>query len=274
MFFSTLGLVCQSFFLMIEENNKWAKILKFYIKPDWHFCGRWWQISKPWENEQPPHQPHPSVRNKVQRRYCLLTPPYVAGHWWPLTLVCWGPCRWWEIKTRRRGRERQKWLDWGERRSWLRCQRCRSTSSTRTKNCSSKVWRSWRPLHLLLRVPGEHTWKDQLHTKPHLVTCDQIQFLQDFGDVIANGGGFINNSLYFPFLSSSAPSSEPSSVSQMCVGPRRMGGADRREPVTCILCQEEQEVRSQGRAMVLAAFVQRSTVLSKNRQRTLPDPGE
>lgn len=72
---------------------------------------------------------------------------------------------------------------------------------------------------------------------------------------------------------SSTPSSEPSSVSQMCVGPRRVGAADRRELVTCILCQEEQEVRSQGRAMVLAAFVQRSTVLSKNRQRNLPDPG-
>lgn len=78
----------------------------------------------------------------------------------------------------------------------------------------------------------------------------------------------------FSFLpSSSTPSSEPSSVSQMCVGPRRVGAADRRELVTCILCQEEQEVRSQGRAMVLAAFVQRSTVLSKNRQRNLPDPG-
>uniref|UniRef100_H3C3Y1 E3 ubiquitin-protein ligase n=1 Tax=Tetraodon nigroviridis TaxID=99883 RepID=H3C3Y1_TETNG len=67
-------------------------------------------------------------------------------------------------------------------------------------------------------------------------------------------------------------SSEPSSVSQMCVGPRRVGAADRRELVTCILCQEEQEVRGQGRAMVLAAFVQRSTVLSRNRQRSLPDP--
>lgn len=63
---------------MIEENGKCqsAEILKFYIKPDSHFCGRWCQISKPRENEQPPHQPHPSVKNKVQRRYCLLTPPY------------------------------------------------------------------------------------------------------------------------------------------------------------------------------------------------------
>ncbi|XP_070772718.1 E3 ubiquitin-protein ligase UBR2 [Enoplosus armatus] len=70
----------------------------------------------------------------------------------------------------------------------------------------------------------------------------------------------------------SPPSSEPSCVSQVCVGPRRVGGAERRQLVTCILCQEEQEVRGHGRAMVLAAFVQRSTVLSKNRHRNLPDP--
>lgn len=60
----------------------------------------------------------------------------------------------------------------------------------------------------------------------------------------------------------------------MCVGPRRVGGADTRQLVTCILCQEEQEVRCHGRAMVLAAFVQRSTVLSKNRRRGLPEPGD
>uniref|UniRef100_A0A8C3G3V9 E3 ubiquitin-protein ligase n=1 Tax=Cyclopterus lumpus TaxID=8103 RepID=A0A8C3G3V9_CYCLU len=53
----------------------------------------------------------------------------------------------------------------------------------------------------------------------------------------------------------------------------RVGGAEHRQLVTCILCQEEQEVRGQGRAMVLAAFIQRSTVLSKNRRRNLPDPG-
>ncbi|KAK7880179.1 hypothetical protein WMY93_033161 [Mugilogobius chulae] len=52
---------------------------------------------------------------------------------------------------------------------------------------------------------------------------------------------------------------------QVCVGPARVGVACVSH-VTCILCQEEQEVRAQGRAMVLAAFVQRSTVLSQNRQ--------
>lgn len=74
-------------------------------------------------------------------------------------------------------------------------------------------------------------------------------------------------------LHPSPPSSEPTCVSQVCVGPRRVGGTDRRQLVTCILCQEEQEVRGHGRAMVLAAFVQRSTVLSKNRSHNLPDPG-
>uniref|UniRef100_A0A665WWI0 E3 ubiquitin-protein ligase n=1 Tax=Echeneis naucrates TaxID=173247 RepID=A0A665WWI0_ECHNA len=53
---------------------------------------------------------------------------------------------------------------------------------------------------------------------------------------------------------------------------RRLGGTEHRHLVTCILCQEEQEVKGHGRAMVLAAFVQRSTVLSKNRCRSLPDP--
>ncbi|XP_029925864.1 E3 ubiquitin-protein ligase UBR2 isoform X3 [Myripristis murdjan] len=74
---------------------------------------------------------------------------------------------------------------------------------------------------------------------------------------------------------SAAPHSPPGAevcVSEVCVGPRRSGGGDRRQLVTCILCQEEQEVRGQGRAMVLAAFVQRSTVLSKNRGRAPPNP--
>ncbi|XP_075902159.1 E3 ubiquitin-protein ligase UBR2 isoform X1 [Nelusetta ayraudi] len=72
--------------------------------------------------------------------------------------------------------------------------------------------------------------------------------------------------------SDDSSSSEFTCTSQVCVGPRRVGGADSRQLVTCILCQEEQEVRGHGRAMVLAAFVQRSTVLSKNRRRGLPDP--
>uniref|UniRef100_A0A3B3CHS1 E3 ubiquitin-protein ligase n=1 Tax=Oryzias melastigma TaxID=30732 RepID=A0A3B3CHS1_ORYME len=61
------------------------------------------------------------------------------------------------------------------------------------------------------------------------------------------------------------PSLELTCASQVCVGPRRVGGSERRQQVICILCQEEQEVTGVGQAMVLAAFVQRSTVLSRNR---------
>uniref|UniRef100_A0A8C6K9E8 E3 ubiquitin-protein ligase n=1 Tax=Nothobranchius furzeri TaxID=105023 RepID=A0A8C6K9E8_NOTFU len=69
---------------------------------------------------------------------------------------------------------------------------------------------------------------------------------------------------------SSSHSSELTCTSQVCVGPWRMGRSERRQLVVCILCQEEQDVRGHGRAMVLAAFIQRSTVLSKNRSRNLP----
>uniref|UniRef100_A0A8C9SSU5 E3 ubiquitin-protein ligase n=1 Tax=Scleropages formosus TaxID=113540 RepID=A0A8C9SSU5_SCLFO len=55
-------------------------------------------------------------------------------------------------------------------------------------------------------------------------------------------------------------------TASVCVGPRRSRPSEKRLVVTCILCQEEQEVREDGRAMVLAAFVQRSTVMSKNQR--------
>ncbi|XP_067091771.1 E3 ubiquitin-protein ligase UBR2 isoform X2 [Osmerus mordax] len=58
----------------------------------------------------------------------------------------------------------------------------------------------------------------------------------------------------------------------LCVGPRRSRPLEKRQVVTCILCQEEQEIRADGKAMVLAAFVQRSTVMSKNRKRPPHDP--
>ncbi|ESO96461.1 hypothetical protein LOTGIDRAFT_115669, partial [Lottia gigantea] len=43
---------------------------------------------------------------------------------------------------------------------------------------------------------------------------------------------------------------------------------------TCILCQEEQEVCVNGKAMVLAAYIQRSTVLSQNRTKHLENGDE
>lgn len=58
------------------------------------------------------------------------------------------------------------------------------------------------------------------------------------------------------------------------LGPEQTKVTEQRQVVTCILCQEEQEVKVDNRAMVLAAFVQRSTVMSKNRSKVIPDPGE
>lgn len=58
------------------------------------------------------------------------------------------------------------------------------------------------------------------------------------------------------------------------LGPEQTRVAEHRQVVMCILCQEEQEVKVDSRAMVLAAFVQRSTVLSKNRNKIISDPGK
>ena len=42
----------------------------------------------------------------------------------------------------------------------------------------------------------------------------------------------------------------------------------------CILCHEAQEILPDGAVMVLAAFVQRSTVMSENHKRPPHNPGK
>lgn len=56
------------------------------------------------------------------------------------------------------------------------------------------------------------------------------------------------------------------------VGSSQRGRTVSSKVYTCILCREDQEITSSGRALVLAAFVQSSSVLSKNRKRYLSDP--
>lgn len=56
---------------------------------------------------------------------------------------------------------------------------------------------------------------------------------------------------------------------RVAIGPQRGSTPVEREVLTCILCQEEQEVASQAPAMVLTACVQRSTVLTQCRGKTL-----
>uniref|UniRef100_A0A8C2ZBI4 E3 ubiquitin-protein ligase n=1 Tax=Cyclopterus lumpus TaxID=8103 RepID=A0A8C2ZBI4_CYCLU len=53
----------------------------------------------------------------------------------------------------------------------------------------------------------------------------------------------------------------------VAIGPHRGSSPAEREVLTCILCQEEQEVAAQAPAMVLTACVQRSTVLTQCRGR-------
>lgn len=55
-------------------------------------------------------------------------------------------CRRCGTRIRRSGRGKRRWRGSGGRRSWLRCQRCKDISSTRTKSCSSRAWRSSTPL--------------------------------------------------------------------------------------------------------------------------------
>ncbi|KAJ7990733.1 hypothetical protein DPEC_G00289980 [Dallia pectoralis] len=60
-------------------------------------------------------------------------------------------------------------------------------------------------------------------------------------------------------------------LGELCVavGPQRGSTPTERMLLTCILCQEEQEVQARSPAMVLTACVQRSTVLTQCRQKTL-----
>uniref|UniRef100_A0A8C9W452 E3 ubiquitin-protein ligase n=1 Tax=Scleropages formosus TaxID=113540 RepID=A0A8C9W452_SCLFO len=59
---------------------------------------------------------------------------------------------------------------------------------------------------------------------------------------------------------------------RVAVGPRRGVALIEREVLTCILCQEEQEVKARAPAMVLTACVQRSTVLTQCRGKETYNP--
>ncbi|XP_052436368.1 E3 ubiquitin-protein ligase UBR1 isoform X3 [Carassius gibelio] len=61
--------------------------------------------------------------------------------------------------------------------------------------------------------------------------------------------------------------------SRVAVGPQQGVCSTDWEAQICILCQEEQEVQAQAPAMVLTACVQRSTVLTQNRGKTLSPNG-
>ena len=53
--------------------------------------------------------------------------------------------------------------------------------------------------------------------------------------------------------------------SRIALGPKRGPSITEKEVLTCILCQEEQEVKIENNAMVLSACVQKSTALTQHR---------
>lgn len=56
-----------------------------------------------------------------------------------------------------------------------------------------------------------------------------------------------------------------SDYSRIALGPKRGPSVTEKEVLTCILCQEEQEVKIENFAMVLSACVQKSTALTQHR---------
>ncbi|XP_062252629.1 E3 ubiquitin-protein ligase UBR1 [Platichthys flesus] len=93
-----------------------------------------------------------------------------------------------------------------------------------------------------------------------------------------------SNKMLYDNMPDSGIQGEPPTAVESCameqkelcvaVGPERGSTPADREVLTCILCQEEQEVVAQRPAMVLTACVQRSTVLTQCRGRIVTNRGE
>ncbi|XP_036101829.1 E3 ubiquitin-protein ligase UBR1 isoform X8 [Molossus molossus] len=65
-----------------------------------------------------------------------------------------------------------------------------------------------------------------------------------------------------------------SDYSRIALGPKRGPSVIEKEVLTCILCQEEQEVKIENNAMVLSACVQKSTALTQHRGKPIEFSGE
>ncbi|ERE70843.1 E3 ubiquitin-protein ligase [Cricetulus griseus] len=65
-----------------------------------------------------------------------------------------------------------------------------------------------------------------------------------------------------------------SDCSRIALGPKRGPALTEKEVLTCILCQEEQEVKLENNAMVLSACVQKSTALTQHRGKPIDLSGE
>ncbi|XP_028250959.1 E3 ubiquitin-protein ligase UBR1 isoform X2 [Parambassis ranga] len=93
-----------------------------------------------------------------------------------------------------------------------------------------------------------------------------------------------SNKMLYDNVPESGNQGEPVTSTESCameqrelpiaIGPHRGSTPAEREVLTCILCQEEQEVVAQAPAMVLTACVQRSTVLTQCRGKMLTDKAD
>ncbi|TRY85639.1 hypothetical protein DNTS_008798 [Danionella cerebrum] len=121
----------------------------------------------------------------------------------------------------------------------------------------------------MARLRREKIMAQMSEMQKHFINKNKELFQQNLEDLEPSTSSTLEHSESLPLCS---PSWSESAL--VCVGPRRWraGASERRQVVTCILCQEEQEIKADAKAMVLAAFIQRSTVMSKNRRRPLHDP--
>lgn len=58
-------------------------------------------------------------------------------------------------------------------------------------------------------------------------------------------------------------------IDSVAVGPRRTITKPKSENIICILCQEKQDITATGKSVVMAAFLQRSKVLSLSKGKSL-----
>uniref|UniRef100_A0A8C2DRD5 E3 ubiquitin-protein ligase n=1 Tax=Cyprinus carpio TaxID=7962 RepID=A0A8C2DRD5_CYPCA len=82
-----------------------------------------------------------------------------------------------------------------------------------------------------------------------------------------------SNKMLYDNMPESSIQSDTAASSRVAVGPEQGVCSTDWGAQICILCQEEQEVQAQAPAMVLTACVQRSTVLTQDRGKTLSPEG-
>uniref|UniRef100_A0A673YKU6 E3 ubiquitin-protein ligase n=1 Tax=Salmo trutta TaxID=8032 RepID=A0A673YKU6_SALTR len=133
------------------------------------------------------------------------------------------------------------------------------SASTSTTACDKDKAERKRKVEMA-RLRREKVMAQMSEMQRHFINENKELFQQSLEELEASTSTSLEHS----------PTSSDAALA--CVGPRRSRPREKRQVVTCILCQEEQEIRADGKAMVLAAFIQRSTVMSKNRKRPPHDP--